>query len=430
MADHKPLYRWSLQDAVTHNEVQDWRDSYRENCDCARAIERAIADQYHDNILENGTKDIIDRYGFDRVNWVLANTLQEKAHDGRFSQDNKRWAKGFFIPSDDVRWHFCVESHPGLTDLFINQTREAWQKLGLFDASHCSEDNDYAGKLLILKPSVLKDEFKASDYQLFYAESGFGCSPTASGRKVFGKFLKDGENTSFNRSDFLGVIKDECIPEWAAEKLAELEPPDEDESESDGVINLFSDVNTEFSLFDPKFLEEISKMKEKNLAVELLKKLIAEQVSIYRRTNVVKSEKFSEIMQRAMNSYLNGMLTNEQVIEEMMKLAKQIAAAQKEGEKLGLTADELAFYDALTKPQAIKDFYENEELIAITKELAETLRKNRTIDWQKRDSARAKMRMMIKKLLKKHKYPPEGMDDAVQTVMTQCELWTDNADFF
>ena len=103
-----------------------------------------------------------------------------------------------------------------------------------------------------------------------------------------------------------------------------------------------------------------------------------------------------------------------------------IKAAQKEGEQLGLTADELAFYDALTKPQAIKDFYENEELIAITKELADTLRKNRTIDWQKRDSARAKMRMMIKKLLKKHRYPPEGMDDAVQTVMTQCELWTDN----
>lgn len=88
----------------------------------------------------------------------------------------------------------------------------------------------------------------------------------------------------------------------------------------------------------------------------------------------------------------------------------------------------MAFYDALTKPQAIKDFYENEELIAITKELADTLRKNRTIDWQKRDSARAKMRMMIKKLLKKHCYPPEGMDDAVQTVMTQCELWADNAD--
>lgn len=195
---------------------------------------------------------------------------------------------------------------------------------------------------------------------------------------------------------------------------------------SEGVINLFSDVKQDFSLFDPKFLEEISRMKEKNLAVELLKKLIAEQVQIYRRTNIVKSEKFSEIIQSAMNRYLNGMLTNEQVIEELLNLAKQIAAAQQEGEQLGLTADELAFYDALTKPQAIKDFYENEELIAITKELADSLRKNRTIDWQKRDSARAKMRMMIKKLLKKHRYPPEGMDDAVQTVMTQCELWTDN----
>lgn len=197
---------------------------------------------------------------------------------------------------------------------------------------------------------------------------------------------------------------------------------------SSGVINLFSDVNGEFSLFDPKFLEEIGKMKEKNLAVELLKKLISEQVVIYKRTNVVKSEKFSEIIQQTMNRYFNGMLTNEQVIEELLNLAKQIQFAQQEGQKLGLTADELAFYDALTKPQAIKDFYENEELIAITKELAEALRKNRTIDWQKRDSARARMRMMIKKLLRKHKYPPEGMDDAVQTVMLQCELWTDNTD--
>lgn len=197
---------------------------------------------------------------------------------------------------------------------------------------------------------------------------------------------------------------------------------------SDGVINLFSDIKEEFSLFDPNFLKEVANMKEKNLAVELLKKLIAEQVTVYKRTNVVKSEQFSEIMQKSLNAYLNGLLTNEEVISEMLKLAEQIAAAQKEGTKLGLTADELAFYDALTKPQAIKDFYENEELIAITKELAETLRKNKTIDWQRRESARAKMRMLIKKLLKRHKYPPEGMDDAVQTVMVQCELWTDNND--
>ena len=195
---------------------------------------------------------------------------------------------------------------------------------------------------------------------------------------------------------------------------------------SEGVINLFSDISQQVSLFDPQFLEEISKMKEKNIAVELLKKLIAEQVHIYRHTNVVKSEKFSEIIQNVINKYLNGMLTNEQVIEELLNLAKQISEAQKQGEELGLTVDELAFYDALTKPQAIKDFYKNEELISITKELTETLRKNRTIDWQRRDTARATMRMMIRKLLKKHHYPPEGMNDAIKIVMTQCELWTDN----
>ena len=195
---------------------------------------------------------------------------------------------------------------------------------------------------------------------------------------------------------------------------------------SDGVINLFSDVKEEFSLFDPKFLAEISKMREKNIAIEILKKLIAEQIFVYRRTNVVKSEKFSEILQIAMNRYLNGLLTNEQVIEELLNIAKDIARAKDEGNEMGLTPDELAFYDALVKPQAIKDFYENDELIAITKELTDTLRKNKTIDWQRRESARAKMRLLIKRLLKKHKYPPEGMDDAVQTVMTQCELWTDN----
>ena len=222
-----------------------------------------------------------------------------------------------------------------------------------------------------------------------------------------------------------GLGKKISLPEMNA-RISELL---KQSIKSDGVINLFSDIKEEFSLFDPKFLQEVAKMKEKNLAVELLKKLIAEQVYVYRRTNIVKSEKFSEIMQKAVNSYLNGMLTNEEVIEEMLKLAREIAIANKEGDELGLTRDELAFYDALTKPQAIHDFYRNEELIAITKELADTLRNNKTIDWQKRDSARAKMRMLIKKLLKKHKYPPEGMDDAVQTVMAQCELWTDYYDF-
>lgn len=196
---------------------------------------------------------------------------------------------------------------------------------------------------------------------------------------------------------------------------------------SEGVINLFSDIDTGFSLFDPKFLDEISKMKEKNLAVELLKKLIAEQVSLYKRKNLVKSEKFSDMLSRAMKAYLNGMISNEEVIQELMKMAKDMANASQEGNDLGLTAEELAFYDAITKPEAVKDFYENDELVSLAHELTDLLRKSRTVDWQKKESARAGMRRMVKRLLKKYKYPPEGMDDAIATVIGQCEMWVDNS---
>ena len=199
---------------------------------------------------------------------------------------------------------------------------------------------------------------------------------------------------------------------------------------SDGVLNLFSDVGEKFSLFDPKFLEDIAKMKHKNIAVEILKKLIAEQVKTYSRTNVVNAQKFSELFQGAMNRYLNGMLTNEQVIQEMLNLAKNIAEAAASGEKLGLSQEEVAFYDALTKPEAVKDFYTNDQLVAMTKDLTEQLRKNRTIDWQRKESARAKMRSLIRRLLKKYKYPPEGQEDAMKIVISQCEMWTDNADDF
>ena len=197
---------------------------------------------------------------------------------------------------------------------------------------------------------------------------------------------------------------------------------------SEGVVNLFADVEMDFNIFDSKFLEEVSKLKEKNLAVEIIKRIIEDQVRIYKRTNVVKSFKFSEILQALVNKYLNGLLTNEEVIDELLKLAKDIQKAKQEGEDLGLTEEETAFYDALTKPQAIFDFYSNEELIAITKELTEALRKNKTIDWEKRTTARAGMRMLIKRLLKKHKYPPEDLEGAMETVMAQCELWASEND--
>ena len=198
--------------------------------------------------------------------------------------------------------------------------------------------------------------------------------------------------------------------------------------QSEGVINLFKDENKEFSLNDPAFMEEVAKMKERNLAVELLKKIITEKVRAYKRTNVVQSDKFSDLLNESLKAYLNGMLTNEQVIEELLKLAKQINTAEEQGKKLGLSPEEKAFYDALSLPQAVKDAYSNEELVGLTRELTRQLRRSRTIDWQEKESARAKMRLMVKKLLKKYHYPPEEAKNAMETVIKQCELWTDNSD--
>ena len=194
---------------------------------------------------------------------------------------------------------------------------------------------------------------------------------------------------------------------------------------SEGVINLFSDIKAEFSLFDPAFLDEISKMKEKNIAIELLKKLLKERIHLYQRTNLVQAQKFSDLLNLSLSNYLKGLLTNEEVIKELLDLAKEIAQNEEAADSLGLNAEEKAFYDALTRPQAIKDIYSNEELVKLTKELTEELRKNRTIDWQKKESARAGMRSKVKRLLKKYHYPPEEEKSALETVILQCEQWAD-----
>jgi type I restriction enzyme R subunit len=194
---------------------------------------------------------------------------------------------------------------------------------------------------------------------------------------------------------------------------------------SEGVINLFGDAQEEFSIFSPQYLEEIAKMKEKNLAAELLRKLIAEQIHIYQRKDFVQAQEFSERMQKLMNAYRNNQLTNADVIEELKKMAQDISAAHKEGIALGLTQDELAFYHALSNPLRQKDYYTNDQLKTMTQELTEILQKNRTIDWNKKEGPRAAMKMLVKRLLKKYKYPPEGEEEAINTVISQCEMWAD-----
>ena len=195
---------------------------------------------------------------------------------------------------------------------------------------------------------------------------------------------------------------------------------------TDGVINLFGDRKVEFSLFDEAFIQEIKNMKERNLAVELLTKLMKEKIKQQQKTNVIQSDLFSDMLNKSLSNYLKGLLTNEEVIEELLKMAQQMKHAEDEGNDLGLTVEEKAFYDALSTPEGVRQAYSDDEFVALTKELTDVLHKNRTIDWNRKESARAKMRVLVKRLLKKYKYPPAGAEKALETVMRQCDHWADD----
>lgn len=193
-----------------------------------------------------------------------------------------------------------------------------------------------------------------------------------------------------------------------------------------GVVNLFSDVKEEVSLFDENFLEQLKKMETKNISIQILQNLLKDKIRIHKRKNIIESEEFSELLTKTMNQYINRHITNEEVIQELIKLAHMIKKSKEEGNELGLDDDEQAFYSAIVKPEGIKDFYQNDELIQLTHELTEQLRKNQTIDWQKKKQARATMKVNIKRLLKKYKYPPDEQKEAIEIIITQCENWADN----
>ena len=226
---HKPLYTSSQAEAQEWGENNLWLDSYKENCVCARGIELAIRKSYKENSLASDcAKKVIEEYGFDRVNWVLANTIQRAGTDGRYSEENQEWAKSFYIPNDWERFRdtFSLMSHPGLVNVFTDQARKEWDSLKLFTRNHVYDEGtagiDYTGKIVAIRADVLKDECKSPDNQLLYATGGFGCKPDALGTKVYGRYLKDGARDCFRRGEILGVVKLNLLPEWAQEKFAEF----------------------------------------------------------------------------------------------------------------------------------------------------------------------------------------------------------------
>jgi type I restriction enzyme R subunit len=198
---------------------------------------------------------------------------------------------------------------------------------------------------------------------------------------------------------------------------------------SEEVIDVFEAMGLkqpDISILDEEFLEEVKALKTKNLALEMLKKLLEGEIKVMEKSNLVKSELFSEKLIKSLNKYKNQAITNAEVIEELIRLAKEIKKMHEEEAELGLSKDEIAFYYALARDGAVREFYDDETLKKIAQELTDAIRKNVTIDFNMRTQAQAAMRSTIRRLLKKYKYPPEHALEAMNIVMKQVELMCTN----
>jgi type I restriction enzyme R subunit len=190
------------------------------------------------------------------------------------------------------------------------------------------------------------------------------------------------------------------------------------------VIDVFTAAGLprpDISILSDQFLAEVRGLKYKNVAAELLEKLLKNELKVRARRNVVESELFSEKLKKTLNAYHNRAIATQEVIDELIKLAKEIDEASKRGAELGLNDDEYAFYSALAVNYSAKDVMGDAQLKVIATELITKVRANATIDWQLRDSARARIRVLVKRILNKYGYPPDLQDEAVQTVLKQAE---------
>jgi len=196
----------------------------------------------------------------------------------------------------------------------------------------------------------------------------------------------------------------------------------------EGIIDVFTAAGLkkpDISILSEQFLTEVRGLKHKNVAAELLAKLLGDEIKLRAQRNLVQSREFSEMLKQTLNAYHNRAIATQEVIEELITLAKDMDAATKRGEDLGLNDDEIAFYDALAANESAVQAMGNDELKVIAAELVTQVRKSVSIDWTLRESARARIKVMVKRILKKHGYPPDLQEEATKTVLAQAELLSD-----
>lgn len=225
------LYRKSYEEAKICEETELWRESRIENIRCCKEIDKAVSESFDGySLSDSGAESVIARFGYDRAMWVLAASIRNNANDGRFSEDNKAWAKSV-IPShisQKETIEYCSDCHPAVLNGFTEQVREKYARLGLLGSKQCvhsDEPQDYTNKLMIIKPELLTEEYRKPEYQYFYAADGCGCDPEKPGGLVFGNHLIDGDRASLRRGEFIGIADREQLPKWAVKRLEYMSAP-------------------------------------------------------------------------------------------------------------------------------------------------------------------------------------------------------------
>ena len=429
------------------------------------SFQRHIGPKKRRNLLEKRMKDVNDE-----LQLVIVRDM---------------WLTGFDVPSmhtmyidKPMKGHNLMQAIARVNRVFKDKPgglivdyvgiaeslKEALKEYTESDQAQTAIDTDKAVELMLLKYDVIQDMLYNLDYSKFNSEKKSERYYTISDTMDYVIGLGEDERQRFIKTvTELGKAFALCATEPTAQELNDeiaffkavkaglvklLQPskegktrktPAEVEAEinqlvsqsvvTEDVIDVYQTLGLEqpdLSILSDDFLKDVEGLKQKNVVVELLNRLLKGQVKSLMKTNATVSKRFSEMLGNSINKYNSRSIETSKVIEELIQLAKDIKQEQQRGNELGLNSDEIAFYDALVSHETAKKAMEDKELRAIAHELTKTVKENMGVDWSKRDSAKAKMRVAVRRLLKKYGYPPDLQKMAVEQVVEQAELMASN----
>jgi type I restriction enzyme, R subunit len=415
---------------------------------------------------------------------TLARRMKDNSDELKIVLVRDMWLTGFDVPSlhtmyidKPMQGHNLMQAIARVNRVFkdkaggvvvdyigiLESLKKALKQYTDSDKENTGIDTDAAVAVMQEKLEVLRGMFHEYDYSLYMGTSQAGRIRAITGgmnfvlgleekrQKEFKQFAIEVAKahslcaaTSEGKAEALEVSYFKAVKASLA-KLETKKPQKKSKKEiearvnqmlersiiSEDVIDVFDSLGLkrpDVSILSEEFLEEVRQLKHKNLALEMLRKLLEGNLKVMEKRNLVKSEKFSEKLKKALNKYRNQAITNAEVIEELIRMAKEMREMREKEKDLGLNEDEVAFYDALTADDVIKEFMDDETLKKIAQELTSAIRNNISIDWSVRKSAQAGMRRIIKRLLRKYDYPPNQVRHALDVVMRQAELMCGNTD--